>query len=644
MISQKVRTIVLIGQPNSGKSTLFRVLSDIKSADTGSTVDIKSTAINIHGLEFNLIDLPGIYSLNYTQPAEEMTSKFLMNQNIDLVINVIDASMLTRSLELTVELLELGIPVVAALNLQDEAERRGISINKEMLETLLGIPVISIHATHGKGAKELVDSCYRTINKPNKNQKPIEYTHHLEVHIEALAKSIAAHTKGMNGSPRYYAVKALENPSMLPEGIVNAVHIQREEIERDMYEHHKKDMFETVSYERHHISMSISEKISITNKSRKMPLVEKFDSFLLHPIFGYFFLIIFFFLYFFSIFVIGNFLSGLTSPPLEWLGTLFEPLKADQPFLWNTINGAYMGVVGILGIVLPYFLPLVLLTSLYEESGYLARVAFLVDGLMHRIGLHGKSVAPFILGFGCSIPAIYATRMIENRRDRIVTAALIPFVPCSARIAVIFALTAAYTGPIWAFIIFAYVLLMIAIHGKVLSKFLSKPVGLIMDIPRLKAPSAKSSIKKTWIKIVDFIKEAIVFLVLGSIALGWVEYFNAAHYLNILFAPVLDFVLGLPEALGSTLFFGFFRKELILVMASQSLGVSSISHLPLTPEQIVVFIVFVTFYFPCFTTFVVIWKEFGWKVVLLSSVISMVVAAVSGFIFKVILANLHFFV
>ena len=143
------------------------------------------------------------------------------------------------------------------------------------------------------------------------------------------------------------------------------------------------------------------------------------------------------------------------------------------------MHGAVQGFIGIVGIVLPYFIPLVLLTAIFEETGYLSRVAFLIDGLMHKIGLHGKSVVPIILGFGCSVPAIYATRMIENPRDRMITAVLIPFVPCSARIAVIFALSAAFTGPFWAVVVFAYVIFILALHGKVMSKFLSKPTGLI---------------------------------------------------------------------------------------------------------------------------------------------------------------------
>ncbi len=630
-------TAVLIGQPNSGKSTIFRVLSDIKKTETGPTVDLNSTEINLSGDVLRLIDLPGLFSLNYIHPAEEITVKFLMHQKIDLIINVVDASMLTRSLELTAELLELGIPMVIALNLEDIAERQGTSIDVEKLAELLDTPVVRTQALYGKGAKTLVDKCEEVLKYDKVSNKILPFTHHLEEDIAELEKLIEPHINGNEVAPRFYAIKAIENPSMLSNNIIEHIEEKQKEILDSIYKDHKQDGFEMVSYERHHLAMSLSEKTTTIKPSRKIPWIVRIDNMLLHPISGYLFLTIFFLLYFVIIFYVGNFLSELTEAPLDYLASYLEGIESYNSFLYHTVNGAFQGIAGIIGIILPFFLPLVLLTSIYEETGYLSRVAFLLDGLMHRIGLHGKSVAPFILGFGCSIPAIYATRMIENKRDRMITSILIPFVPCSARIAVIFALAAAFTGPIWAAIIFAYVILIIALHGKVLSKFLSKPTGLILDIPRLRIPTFVGSYKRTWAKINDFVKEAFIFLLIGSILLSWIEYFDAADYLNVVFAPILEGMLALPSELGSTLFFGFFRKELILVMASQAMGVQFLYQLSLTVPQVIVFIVFVTFYFPCFTTFVVLWKEFNWKVILLSSTLSMVVALLSAYMFKVLL-------
>lgn len=634
----KIYTAVLVGQPNSGKSTLFKVMSDIKVASSGPTVELNSTDINLYGDTLRLIDLPGLFSLNYLHPAEEITVKFLLHQKIDLIINVVDASMLTRSLELTIELLELGIPMIVALNLEDIAERQGHHIDAEKLSQILQIPVVPTQALFGKGIKSLLDKIREYLSNKNKSSKRFEYTYHLEQEIKKIEEAIEAHINGKEVSARFYAIKSIENPTILSKNIIEHIEDIQNQVLENIQREHKMDGFESISYERHHLAMKISEQVCSIHSTRKTPFINKLDNLLLHPIWGYFFLIGFFFLYFFLIFIVGDFLAQLAETPLNYLSMEIEKIKEINEFLYFTSNGAFQGFSGIIGIVLPYFIPLVLLTSIYEETGYLSRVAFLIDGLMHKIGLHGKSVVPIILGFGCSVPAIYATRMIENPRDRMITAVLIPFVPCSARIAVIFALAAAFTGPFWAVVVFAYVIFVLALHGKVMSKFLTKPTGLILDIPRLQKPSLRGSMKSTWLRTRDFMREAFVFLLIGSIVLSWIEYFHAAAFLDTFFEPVLTYVLGLPKELGSTLIFGFLRKELILVMANQALGVHFISQLPLNIIQVITFIIFVTFYFPCLTTAVVIWKEFGTKVIIFSALLSILVATLSAFIFKIILS------
>lgn len=630
--------IALIGQPNSGKSSIFRTLADIKVSDSGSTFDVRQTEININFETYRLVDLPGLYSLNPTTKSERFALDYLLNEEIDLIINVVDSSILARSLELTVELTELGMPTVVALNMIDESENQGISVDSKKLETLLGVPVVPTQALFGKGVKSLARQCASAIKNGDFNPNTLPYTHHIETSLVKIEKSVSKVERTLNGSDRFFAIKALEYPEIVPERTLDAIMDEKSQAEIEFVKQHKMDISEIVSYERHHHAMSLAEQIQKFQPSRRRPLIDKFDNLLLHPVYGVFFLGIFFTAYFFVIFFVGNAISGVLEAPLESLTAYYEPLKADSLFLWHTVNGAYLGITGVVGIILPYFLPLVLLTSIFEETGYIERVAFIVDGLFHKIGLHGKSVAPFILGFGCSVPAIYATRMIERKSDRIVSGALIPFIPCSARIAVIFALTAAFAGPVWAFIVFAYVLLVIGVAGKFLSKALSKPMGLILEIPKLRAPSLKTSMKKTWAKIGDFSREALVFLVVGSVILGWIEFFDAAKYVDAVFAPIVSGILGLPEKIGGVLVFGFFRKELIIVMITQALGVSTFSNLPLTFDQVIVFIIFVTLYFPCFSTFIALWREFGAKVVALSAALSVVAATISAFLFKIILA------
>lgn len=634
--------IVLIGQPNAGKSTVFNVLSDIKamaSNFSGTSVEKFENDVTIDGKIFHVVDLPGVYSLNPGDEAEKVTYAYLVEKNIDLVINVVDATQLARSLELTVELIEFGIPMVIALNMWDEAERKGLKIYPEKLEEFLNVPVITTSALYGKGIKHLMDSCYKTIFNGNRSPRKMEYTSHIEENVDKIEKALADRNTFIprNGSPRFYAIKAIENPEVVPGNVLKSIDGLLKTIHRDIEQTHKKDGHETISYERHHISMKLMEDTSHFVDRKTVPRREIVDRYLLHPILGYFPLLAFFFLFFTVIYFTGNLLSDLMAIPIDKIPGLYEGLKTNQPFLWFTIDGIYQGFEGAVGIVLPYFLPLVFLMSVFEDTGYLARMAFMLDGFMHRIGLHGKSVVPFILGFGCSVPALYGVRIIENKRDRMLTAILLPFIPCSARTTVILAMTAALTGPLGALFIYFFVIFLLAITGKILSLFIGKATGLVMEIPDLKIPSLKVSFSKTWLKMKHFLKIAVPFLILGSIAMAWLEYLKVNDSINKIFAPVVKGVMGLPEILGSTLVFGFFRKELVLVMTNTAFGVKSIGDIPLSAEQVLVFVVFVTLYFPCFSTFVVMWKEFGKKVVFLSSVLSIVVALIAAFAVKTVL-------
>lgn len=643
-LNTSTKVVALVGQPNSGKSTLFNTLSDIKVSTAnfaGTTVEYKETLINIFNDTFHLIDLPGTYSLNPFEPAEHVTVNYLLNNKVDLIINVIDSTLITRSLELTIELLELGIPFVVALNMSDETHKHGIDINSEKLSEILGVPVVKISALYGKGIHKLIDACYEQsiYGASYTKSKPLTFTHHIESWIQKILASATTYPEQNNISPRFWAIKALENPSLVDRNLLNELKDVIKPAEIEIEENHKTSLFEAIEYERHHQSMSISHKVTQPIPRKAIPLSERLDLLFLKPSTGYIFALFFFALYFSFVFVIGNFIASLVDAPLSSLSLIYEGLKANTPFLWHTVEGLYQGIVGVFGIVLPYFLPLLLLTAILEETGYMARIAFLLDSIFHQMGLHGKSVAPFIMGFGCTVPAVYATRIIENRRDRLVTSILINFIPCSARLTVIFALTTALTGPFWTAVIFAYVLFSIAVTGKLISFFMPKPLGLILEIPPLRLPSLKITFKKTYFKLKEFFKVAAPFLIVGSIVLSWLEYFNFTQHINRAMQPFISNVLGLPEQLGSTLIFGFLRKELVVFMTAQAFGVTNLSLLPLTIPQVIIFLVFIIFYFPCISTTAVFWKEFGWKHLLLTILIGLCLSTVSALLFKLILGE-----
>ncbi len=634
------KTIALIGQPNSGKSTLFNVLSDIKTSTSnfpGTTVAIKESLINVGFSTYRLIDLPGLYSLNPVDQAEVVTVEFLLNNKIDLIINVVDSTLLARSLELTIELLELDIPMVVALNLQDEAKRYGVEIDEQKLNSILNVPVVKTIGLFGKGVKELIERADSFVGGKKYEGKRLLFSHHIEDAVQKVEKLIEHKVPENNISPTFYAIKLIENPDILPQSIDWDIDNALQEINIETQRLHHHDPFEAIASERHHLAMKLTHDVSSLTKKKHSPLTDKMDTWLLHPVFGYFFIVLFFLLYFITIFLVGNFITGLIDPLLINVPPLYEPLSTISPFLWMTVDGLWQGVTGALGIVLPYFIPLLILTSLFEDTGYMSRIAFLLDGLFHKIGLHGKSVAPFILGTGCTVPAIYATRIIDNQRDRLVTGILLNFIPCSARLTVIFALAAAFTGPFWTAGIFFFILFIIGINGKILSFFMSKPTGLVMEIPTLKFPKWNTTYKKTYFKIKEFLIAALPLLVLGSIILAWLEYLNFSTIVNEITAPVVHTVLGLPEQLGTTLIFGFLRKELIIVMATQVMGAATLADIGLSVNQAITFTIFLVLYIPCLATFGVLLKEFGKKAVVFITIFTLSIAVFASLFVRYLL-------
>jgi ferrous iron transport protein B len=635
--------IVLVGQPNAGKSTLFNVLSDIKSAAgnfAGTSVRLVGSDVRLGGREFQLLDLPGAYSLNAADDAERVTRDFLLREPVDLLVNVVDSTQLARSLELTCELRELGLPMAVALNMQDEAEKRGLKVDAAALERALGIPVSPTSALHGKGVRQLMERCLALLAAPAAPPPPPAYTAHIESQVQRLAGLLPEPPPGRNGNRRFYAIKAIENPEMVPEEWRPLLAGELAAAGGQIRDFHGLECYETIACERHHLAMKLSEEACRFAPRRTFHLHDRMDRFLLHPLAGRLFMLAYFLSFFAAIYLLGGLFSRWLEPLLGRVPPLLLGLRRVSPALWLTVDGVYQGLAGAVGIVLPYLLPLTFIHALFEDSGYLSRVAFLLDGLLHRIGLHGKSVAAFILGFGCTAPALYATRILENRRDRFLSALLLPFIPCSARNAVIFAVCAALAGPLWALAIYAFTLLVIAVVGRLLSLFLARPSGMVMEIPDLKIPSARNAAASGLRQIREFARAVVPLLLLGSAAMSWLGRLEVGAAIDRALAPLVHGVLGLPAALAAPLAFGFFRKELIVIMAQQALGAASLPLLPLTTAQAVVFLVFVTLYFPCLSTFVVLGREFGWRTAFASALLSLAVATASAWLFKAALVIL----
>ncbi|MRR52791.1 MAG: ferrous iron transporter B, partial [Rhodocyclaceae bacterium] len=279
--------------------------------------------------------------------------------------------------------------------------------------------------------------------------------------------------------------------------------------------------------------------------------------------------------------------------------------------LWaQLLSGLIQGISGGLAIALPYLVPFMIGLGFLEDIGYLPRIAFLMDGLMHRIGLHGKAIVPFILGFGCNIPAVMSTRILEERKDRFISAALAVLVPCAARLSVVFGLVAFYLGPAWALAIYLLNIVVIALMGRLLTWIMPEETpGLILEMPTYRLPTFKTVWAKTWFRVKDFIVEAWPLLIAGSVALALLTYFNLSSILNAAVRP-FTWVLGLPAQTGVPLIFGVLRKELSMIMLRQAMGVADFSQ-ALTHLQMLTYTVFIVFYIPCLPTLAVLKREFS---------------------------------
>lgn len=635
--------IIFIGQPNCGKSTLFNSIAGLK-ADTsnfpGTTIKHTHSIVNVEGKLLNIIDLPGTYSLNPSDEAEKVALTHLFLEKPDLIINVVDASILGRSLEFTLELIELQYPMVVALNMFDLAEKKGLEIDLEKLEKLLGVPVVSTVASHGRGIKELLDAALKCLEECQPVSK-IKWSRDVEERIEEFEEQIPADFPFI-ANKRFSAVKMIEAGNLLFNQMLKEMNpsLKRDldKVRGELQERHSAPAYEVIAAERHHLALKLFEESSRVRRGQRMSTLERVDDVIMHPILGYLILLAVFLGFFIIIFQIGNPLEELLLKPLGSLREYLSTTLGSSVFFY-LVDGFFQGVGGGVAIVLPYFVPLLFLMSLLDDVGYLARASFLMDTFMHRIGLHGKSVSPFILGFGCNVPAIVSTRILESRRDRILTSLMIPFIPCSARTTIILALVAFYLGPIWALGFYVFNIFLVGFLGKILSLFFKDPSpGLILEIPSLKAPSLKNIARKIYIQLKSFLRIAWPILIAGSIVLGLMQFFNLDRVVNLILSPLTEKALGLPRELGVTLVFGFLRKELSLIMMLQALGVEYQGLMTLiTKQQLLVFTVFISFFIPCLSTVAIMWKEIGKREALISMGLNIGVAVIISLLVRLVI-------
>ncbi len=615
--------IALVGMPGSGKKTLFNAVS-ATSVQTGELTGTRriygECPVQIGFDEARLVVLPSIQSLNNLPHDDLVALQYLLwgDQSPpvsahehsappapfappDVIIQVVDATALERHLELTIELSQIGKPMVLALNMMDEARKKGLHINSRTLSDQLGIPVVPTVALMGHGIMELFTAAANAIREGEypHPQRPSDYIFSAlrplrqALHDPELQKAFCVPYS-------FLIMQVAENDSYFmhelgqhfPERLPELLQ-RRAEVEQNL----PRPLEEELHADRHHRAATLFE-----TATRLGPPQEGggwrywLDELFLSPHWGLLGSLGVFALVLFVVFEGSTYLDSITAARLiDWISVW-------QPDTTGGVVGRAVadGLIGLVGIVIPYMIPLVLLLVWLEEAGIMQRIAFVVDRGFHKIGLHGGVALPFLLGLGCNVPAISGAAAVARGRDRIVASLLITFVPCSARSAIILAIGGKYLGGIGVFAVFMLTMIVIAVLGRLLTyRYPETGPGQVIEIPNYAMPTARALVGKTWMRTSDILTIVTPLLVGGSIVLALLSHVGADNAINALFTPVTSWWLGLPVVLGVPILFGVLRKELSLLMIYQALGSFDIGAY-LDWVQIMTFLIFLTFMSPVY--------------------------------------------
>lgn len=692
---RKLIKVALVGNPNCGKTSLFNVASgshEHVGNYSGVTVDAKEGTFEHGGYRFLLVDLPGTYSLSAYSPEELYVRRNLVEEMPDVVINVVDSSNLQRNLYLTAQLIDMNIRVVMALNMYDELLAKGDKLDLQQLSWLLGLPVVPTVSRTGSGIEKLFDTVIQIYEKSDPlvaRHIHINHGAELEQSIDRIKKLLKINV-GLRYkySTRYLAIKYLENDREI-EKIVEALP-NRDEIIAARFEEQKRidSLMHTnmesalVDAKYAFVQGALAETYTPSSgKHRLRTLTDRIDSvvtnrWLAFPIF--FFLL---YLVFDGTFVLGEY-------PMRWIEWLVEKFGAfvgstmHDGWLKDLVTDGVIGGVGSVLVFLPNIMLLYLFISLLEDSGYMARAAFIMDRLMHKIGLHGKSFIPMVMGFGCNVPAIMATRTIESPKSRLITMLIIPLMSCAGRMPVYVLIAGAFFPRRAGLVLlglYALGIVLAVLAAKVLSMFFKDDdLPFVMELPPYRVPTAKSILRHTWEKGKQYLQKMSGIILIFSVAIWFLGYFpNHDAYGSVseqqehsfigmvgkTMEPVLE-PLGFDWRMGVGIVAGVGAKELVVstlgvmyaedepVAASDSLVVASDSPVvasgqepsgetrlqralvrSVTPAGALAYMVFILLYFPCIATFVAIRNESGgWKWAILTAVYTIVLAWVAAFI------------
>lgn len=632
MMGREIK-IALAGQPNVGKSVVFHQLTGIGvmiSNYPGTTVDINRGKTHFRGQRVEIVDLPGTYSLDATSIDQEVAIRVLLEERPDVVIDIVDATNLERNLYLTFQILELGIPTVVALNQVDRARRLGVDINVKLLEHRLGVPVIPTIATKGEGIGKLAEKATEVACK-KKPAFEVIYDRHIEKAIKPLMGKLKRARKKPPLPERAIAVQLLVDNPVIAEKCEKETVDLAKELGQELATIHGEPTEVHIARDRYGHAGIIAKEV-VTEIPVKVPFLERLGEVTARPVIGLSSVFLVIALMYFTVFVFGGFLEELVTSGYEALIIPIFVGIADQYSLSAfmraiLLEGFGVGIEAALGIVIPYILTFYIVLGIMEDIGLLARLAFVADGVMHKIGLHGRTMVPLLLGCGCNVPAVLATRILESRKARIMTAILISLaVPCSAQTAIILGLVGRYAGLGWMILLYAFLMALLVIVGRILFALLpGEEVGLTMEMPPYRIPQSKPILMKTYLRIRSFLFIALPIMLGGSILLIIFREMGLFDPVIAASAPLMNTLLGLPSLVAIPLFYGILRKEMTLEMLVVLFGTTSFSEI-FTPRQMFVFSLVTALYMPCVATCAALWREFGTKRMILMTCLSLIVA------------------
>ena len=668
--------VALVGNPNCGKTSLFNIASgshEHVGNYSGVTVDAKEGNFEYGGYKFVIVDLPGTYSISGFSPEELYVRRNLVEETPDIVVNVVDSSNLERNLYLTTQLIDMNLRVVMALNMFDELKARGDELDIKTLGHLLGMPLVPTVSKTGEGIHDLFDKVIELYENPDPQiARHIHINHgpELEQSIDRVKVAIQKNEDiRYKYSTRYLAIRFLENDKEVA-GIIDTLP-NKDEIIAIKFEEQKR--FETLmgtSTESAIIDAKYAfVKGALTEtyrpgkeKKEHRSVTDRIDAVVTNRWLAFPIFFILLYIVFFGTFTLGEY-------PMQWIDWLvakfgdFVSSIMPDGMVKDLVTDGIIGGVGSVLVFLPNIVLLYFFISLLEDSGYMARAAFIMDRLMHKMGLHGKSFIPMIMGFGCNVPAIMATRTIESRKSRLITTLIIPFMSCSGRLPVYLLIVGAFFPRYGSLVLLGIYILGIAmaiISAKVMSRFFKDDdLPFVMELPPYRVPTSKSILRHTWEKGKQYLHKITGIILVSSIIIWFLGYFphhndyqdevtqqenSYLGYIGKAIEPVLE-PLGFDWQMGVGILSGVAAKELVVssmgVMYSIGEDVESGSGETklqaalldsITPAAALAFMVFVLLYFPCIATFGAIMAETGgWKWPLFSAVYTILVAWLMAF-------------